>query len=246
MATDDAPPMIATLVVEYADGTLGEFGKRHDWKTAIHAATAGSERISTTRAWKMAVAWTAAVGQTSEALGHPWIPDSVKALRHTFNVKSPVKSARLYATALGAYEMFLNGKRVGDQVLAPGWTDYREHVIIPDLRRDSADCATAKTRSARCWRRAGMRRRLSGFSSRTTTATRRRRCGRSCALSMRTAAWSGWRRTRAGRRDRRTFCIRRSTTARRRMRACAGRLEHGGIRRTTCVEARAVDRCRRR
>ncbi len=30
---------------------------------------------------------------------------------------------------LGAYEMFLNGKRVGDDVLAPGWTDYREHVM---------------------------------------------------------------------------------------------------------------------
>ncbi len=40
-----------------------------------------------------------------------------------------MKSARLYATALGAYEMFLNGKRVGDQVLAPGWTDYRERVV---------------------------------------------------------------------------------------------------------------------
>ena len=39
-----------------------------------------------------------------------------------------MKSARLYATALGAYEMFLNGKRVGDDVLAPGWTDYRQHV----------------------------------------------------------------------------------------------------------------------
>ena len=39
-----------------------------------------------------------------------------------------IKSARLYATALGAYEMFVNGNRVGDQVLAPGWTDYRERV----------------------------------------------------------------------------------------------------------------------
>src|ERR1039458_660148 len=32
------------------------------------------------------------------------------------------------STALGAYEMFINGKRVGDEVLAPGWTDYRQHV----------------------------------------------------------------------------------------------------------------------
>ena len=47
----------------------------------------------------------------------------------SLTVEKPVKSARLYATALGAYEMFLNGKRVGDQVLAPGWTDYRERVV---------------------------------------------------------------------------------------------------------------------
>jgi alpha-L-rhamnosidase len=53
----------------------------------------------------------------------------VKALRHTFTVSTkPVKSARLYATALGATKLFLNGKRVGDDVLAPGWTDYRQHV----------------------------------------------------------------------------------------------------------------------
>ena len=42
----------------------------------------------------------------------------------------PVKSARLYATALGAYGWFLNQRcGVGDQVLAPGWTDYRERVV---------------------------------------------------------------------------------------------------------------------
>ena len=60
----------------------------------------------------------------------------MKALRHEFTVSTPIKSARLYATALGAYEIFLNGKRVGDQVLSPGWTDYRERVDLPDLRRD--------------------------------------------------------------------------------------------------------------
>ncbi len=52
----------------------------------------------------------------------------MKALRQQFELTKPVKSARLYATALGAYELFLNGKRVGDDVLAPGWTDYRQHV----------------------------------------------------------------------------------------------------------------------
>jgi hypothetical protein len=45
-----------------------------------------------------------------------------------FDVASPVKSARLYATALGAYEFSSTASASGDDVLAPGWTDYREHV----------------------------------------------------------------------------------------------------------------------
>jgi hypothetical protein len=35
-----------------------------------------------------------------------------------------VTSARVYATARGIYELTLNGEKVGDQHLAPGWTDY--------------------------------------------------------------------------------------------------------------------------
>ncbi|MET7896575.1 glycoside hydrolase family 78 protein [Streptomyces mirabilis] len=45
-------------------------------------------------------------------------------LRHEFELSGPVRSARLYATALGVYEAEINGSRVGDQVLAPGWTAY--------------------------------------------------------------------------------------------------------------------------
>jgi alpha-L-rhamnosidase len=37
-------------------------------------------------------------------------------------------SARLYATALGLYEFEINGQRVGDYELAPGWTDYNKRV----------------------------------------------------------------------------------------------------------------------
>ena len=32
-------------------------------------------------------------------------------------------------TALGLYLAFLNGKRVGDRELTPGWTDYRRRVL---------------------------------------------------------------------------------------------------------------------
>lgn len=44
--------------------------------------------------------------------------------RKSFSLKAPVKQARIYATALGLYELELNGKRVGDSYFAPGWTSY--------------------------------------------------------------------------------------------------------------------------
>jgi alpha-L-rhamnosidase len=48
----------------------------------------------------------------------------VPLLRREFEVKKKVERARLYATAMGLYEMELNGKRVGDAYFTPGWTAY--------------------------------------------------------------------------------------------------------------------------
>ena len=49
---------------------------------------------------------------------------SAHVLRRTFELPSAPDSARLYATAHGVYETFLNGRRVGDVELAPGFTSY--------------------------------------------------------------------------------------------------------------------------
>src|ERR1039457_4696096 len=49
-------------------------------------------------------------------------------LRKSFALKSPVQRAVLYVTALGLYDVHINGHRVGDHVLAPDWTDYRKRV----------------------------------------------------------------------------------------------------------------------
>ena len=129
LATDDAPPVIATLVVEYTDGSWTSFASSTGWKTASAAAPGWQQKSFDDSGWKTPVIWQPLSGKRSETLGTPWIPDSVKTLRKSFMVASPVKSARLYATALGAYEIFMNGKRVGDQVLAPGWTDYHQRVV---------------------------------------------------------------------------------------------------------------------
>ncbi len=62
-------------------------------------------------------------------------------LRRAFTVDQPVTSARLYVTALGLYEARLNGRRVGDGFLTPGWTDYAPAHRLPGLRRDRS-CST--------------------------------------------------------------------------------------------------------
>lgn len=49
-------------------------------------------------------------------------------LRREFTVEGPVRRARLWASALGAYQLRLNGRVVGDQVLPPEWTDYHRRV----------------------------------------------------------------------------------------------------------------------
>jgi alpha-L-rhamnosidase len=128
MAMRDAPPLNATLYVEYKDGTTATFASGTDWLTAIHPANGWIDKGFNDMDFKTAVAWVQSADSEDDPLGRPWIPDSVKSLRRTFDVSAPLKSARLYATALGAYEMFLNGKRVSDDVMAPGWTDYRERL----------------------------------------------------------------------------------------------------------------------
>jgi len=51
-------------------------------------------------------------------------PSPMMRREFALNAKKKVERARIYATAMGVYEMQLNGKRVGDQQLTPGWTAY--------------------------------------------------------------------------------------------------------------------------
>ena len=77
-------------------------------------------------------------GEARESVTPPNRPGPVDAvaaaltpapyLRRPFAVDKPVASARLYVTALGLYEARLNGHRVGDGFLTPGWTDYTQRI----------------------------------------------------------------------------------------------------------------------
>ena len=53
----------------------------------------------------------------------------VSLMRGGFSLRGPIKSARLYVTAMGAYRAFLNNQRVGESELTPGFTDFRKRVL---------------------------------------------------------------------------------------------------------------------
>lgn len=60
-----------------------------------------------------------------------------------FYTEKPVKKAVVYATALGVYEMSLNGERIGADRMTPGWTSYhkrlqyQEYDITSQIRQDN-------------------------------------------------------------------------------------------------------------
>ncbi len=52
--------------------------------------------------------------------------NAMPMLRSGFNVKSEISKARLYVTSRGIYDMYINGKRVGEDYLNPGSTQYNK------------------------------------------------------------------------------------------------------------------------
>ena len=120
--------------------------------TSTHVAYAGLPLRSRQRAWWRVKVWDErgrAIESTERAwwetglldradwkglwisgtlTGGRWASIPSPYLRRTFFVGARIARARLYATALGLYEPRLNGRRVGDLHLAPGWTDYHRRV----------------------------------------------------------------------------------------------------------------------
>lgn len=63
---------------------------------------------------------------SSPLVGGPRTTSPSPYFRKSFLLKSRPKSARLQVTALGFFECEINGRRIGDEVFAPGWTDYHK------------------------------------------------------------------------------------------------------------------------
>ncbi len=64
---------------------------------------------------------------TDNIYDNKWQARPADYLRKGFKATKP-RQALLYVTALGLYEAYINGVKIGDDVMAPGWTDYHRRV----------------------------------------------------------------------------------------------------------------------
>ncbi len=114
----------------YTGPTL-QSGKRYYWQVRIWDS---QDRVS---GWSDPAWWEAGLLKPEDWQAS-WIEPDIQEevprsspnpmLRREFDIKGEVKSGRAYVSSHGLYEMYLDDRRVGDQVLTPGWTSYDDHI----------------------------------------------------------------------------------------------------------------------
>jgi alpha-L-rhamnosidase len=110
-----------------------ESGRRYYWRVRVWD---DEENLS---AWSPEAWFETGLSVASDWGAATWIgkstaggtsPDGAPLLRTAFTTPpdKTVQSARIYASAHGVYELYLNGSKVGDQFLAPGYTEYASRI----------------------------------------------------------------------------------------------------------------------
>jgi len=100
---------------------------KNDWSPAVWIVMADDARRSPLTARSLVT--TAMTGlQERQSFPSP-------IFRRDFEVRRKVVRARAYICGLGYYELYINGKKIGDQVLDPGQTTYdaRAFYIVHDI-----------------------------------------------------------------------------------------------------------------
>lgn len=124
------------LGVAYAGKPLHS-GQRVYWKVRVWDRNGRPSRYSEPASWETALLSPAE--WKAKWISHPRpLPATEREffgeqpaplLRKEFTLAKRIKSARAYVTGLGYYELRLNGERVGDHLLDPGWTTYSKRVF---------------------------------------------------------------------------------------------------------------------
>lgn len=109
------------------DGNKLNSRQKYFWKVKYWDNKGGESAYSAAASWEMALLdnsdwkaqWISRTGAESK-------DDSLRSfsVRKDFNIESPIKKARLYVTGLGNYVFYINGEKVGNDILTPGWTHY--------------------------------------------------------------------------------------------------------------------------
>jgi alpha-L-rhamnosidase len=68
------------------------------------------------------------IAERLQSRGQPLPGEGSFLVRREFSLSNHIQSARLYVTALGVYEAYINGNRVGTDILAPESMDFRKRV----------------------------------------------------------------------------------------------------------------------
>ncbi len=132
--TSGKVPSNQSVNIRY-EGALKPF-TRYEWTVTVYDAN-GTSQLSDVARFETAMLsdddWTArwiSDGSENPSVDADFFKDDPMPLfRKEFSVGRAVASARLYIAGLGYYEAYVNGRRVGDQVLDPGWTTYRKQVL---------------------------------------------------------------------------------------------------------------------
>lgn len=128
----NAAGAIVKLRIQYADGGTTIVCTDGSWRTAKSAPDGWREIDFDAGGWehaKVAAAYGAGPWGKEVTIGTKtlFLPPA-QLLRTRFIADKPIERATVYASALGDYELYVNGRPVSDTYFTPGWTEYKVRV----------------------------------------------------------------------------------------------------------------------
>ena len=99
------------------------------WKVRVWDKDGKASAWSRAAVWKMGLLKDADWKGRWITIGNRQNKDAAPMLRREFAINKPVKQAYIYVCGMGYYELYINGGKIGDNVLDPGQTDYEQRVF---------------------------------------------------------------------------------------------------------------------